>query len=196
MSTIASLNKKNMRRGTLYLVVGPSGAGKDSLIDGAKSVLVGDERYVFPRRYITRPAEAGGENHIPVSSDLFDFMLKNGEMLLHWDAHGLRYGVSMSVEIDLRLGRNVILNVSRTVVDMARSSLAPIKVLYVTVSDDVLAERLRGRGREDESDIARRVARAQEYRLEGSDVHEIDNGGSLSQGISAFLEAIGSKIST
>jgi len=181
------------QRGTLYLVVGPSGAGKDSLIDGANAALGRDRRYVFPRRYITRSAEAGGEDHIPLSESMFEEMLGRGDMLLEWRAHNLRYGVPIVVNEYLTRGRNVVLNVSRTVVDDARTNFAPVRVLYVTVSDDVLAQRLRGRGRETERDIERRVARAREYELTGEDVVHIDNGGQLEASVSVFVAAIGAE---
>ncbi|MEG3620120.1 phosphonate metabolism protein/1,5-bisphosphokinase (PRPP-forming) PhnN [Magnetovibrio sp. PR-2] len=181
------------QRGTLYLVVGPSGAGKDSLIDGAKAELVGNGQYVFPRRYITRPADAGGEDHIPVATEMFETMLQRGDMVLEWHAHKLRYGVPAAVQDHLEQGRNVVVNVSRTVVEEARQQLQPMKVLYINVSEDILAERLKARGRESASDIKRRVERAQAYQLDGEDVIMIDNGGALESSISTFLTAINVK---
>ena len=179
------------QRGTLFLVVGPSGAGKDSLIDGAKAALVGNGQYVFPRRYITRPADAGGEDHIPVSTEMFETMNGRGDMLLEWYAHKLRYGFPVAVQDHLGQGRNVIVNVSRTVVDEARIKLQPMKVLYINVAENILAERLKARGRESASDIKRRVERAQAYQLDGEDVIMIDNGGVLDASIASFLGAIG-----
>jgi phosphonate metabolism protein PhnN/1,5-bisphosphokinase (PRPP-forming) len=178
-------------RGTLFLVVGPSGAGKDSLIDGAKAALGGNEKFVFPKRYVTRPSGAGGEDHIPVTEASFEALLQRGDMLLHWDAHNLRYGVPIAMGECLNNGMNVIVNVSRTVVDLARERFSPVVILYVTVSDDVLAQRLQMRGRETMADIQKRVARAQEYRITGEDVRMIDNGGALDVSITTFLQAIG-----
>ena len=52
-----------MQTGVLVLVVGPSGAGKDTLMDAARAGLAADPRYRFARRLITRPAMAGAEDH-------------------------------------------------------------------------------------------------------------------------------------
>jgi len=178
------------KRGTLYLVVGPSGAGKDSLIDGAKAALEDAGHHVFPRRYITRPAEAGGEEHIPVSNEMFETLLEGKEMVLSWETHGLRYGVPQAICEHLAEGRSIILNVSRTVVDQACKILAPVKVLYITVPDDVLAKRLRQRARESEADIQKRIARARAHLITGEHVHMIDNSGLLEDAITDFIHAI------
>ena len=53
-------SKLAMSPGILFFVVGPSGAGKDSLIEGARSI---GEPFVFARRVITRPAGSAGEDH-------------------------------------------------------------------------------------------------------------------------------------
>ena len=178
------------QRGTLFLVVGPSGAGKDSLIDGAKAALHGDPGYVFPRRYITRPIDAGGEDHIPLSEDAFETMKTRGGMILSWQAHKLQYGVPSTAGQHLERGRNVIVNVSRTVVDEAREYFAPVKVLYISVDEETLSKRLKARGRESASDIKRRVQRAGEYAIDGTDVVHIDNGGELEHAVSQFIAAV------
>ena len=90
-------------KGTLFLVVGPSGVGKDTLLDGAREVLGGYTFYRFCQRYITRDAAAGGEDYLPVSETEFSAMLDQGAFFHHWDAHGLRYGVPKDVLDDLDL---------------------------------------------------------------------------------------------
>ena len=80
-------------RGTLFLLVGPSGAGKDTLIDGARQTLAADKRFVFARRVITRPESAGGEDHEEVSQGEFERRIMHGQFLLHWTAHGLGYAL-------------------------------------------------------------------------------------------------------
>lgn len=148
-------------RGTLFLVVGPSGSGKDTLLNGARAALRMDAGFIFPQRVITRPSDAGGEDHIAVTAEEFEARRRAGAFTLHWTANGHAYGVPNDIERDLDAGRSVVVNVSRTVIDEARVRLAPVRVILLTVSDDVLAQRLAARGRESRGEIEARLARAQ-----------------------------------
>lgn len=179
------------RRGMLYLVVGPSGAGKDTLIAGAQVALAGDPRFAFPRRVITRPREAGGEDHEPASAEAFAAAEAAGAFALAWDAHGQRYGIPRRIEADLAAGRQVIVNVSRAAIAAARRRYGPVRVIVVTAPADVLARRLARRGRETAPEIAERLARIAAAPIEQPDVVEIDNSGSVAEGVGAFLAALG-----
>ncbi|HVM81880.1 MAG TPA: phosphonate metabolism protein/1,5-bisphosphokinase (PRPP-forming) PhnN, partial [Stellaceae bacterium] len=145
------------RRGTLILVVGPSGAGKDTLIEGARDALAGDRRFLFPRRVITRPAEAGGEEHEAMSSVEFAAAEAAGAFALSWGAHGLRYGIPSGIDAELARGRHVVVNVSRSILAEARRRYRPLAIVEVTAPVEVLAERLAARGREGAADIAQRL---------------------------------------
>lgn len=143
----------------LVLVVGPSGAGKDTLLAGARSALGEDGRFRFVRRAITRPAEAGGEPHESVTEAEFDERLAAGRFALHWRAHGLQYGIPTDIADDLAQGRVVVANLSRAVIAEAAQQFR-VRVVEVTAPPDLLARRLAARGREDADDLARRLARA------------------------------------
>jgi phosphonate metabolism protein PhnN/1,5-bisphosphokinase (PRPP-forming) len=143
----------------LVLVVGPSGAGKDTLLDAARQTLGDDPRFRFVRREITRPARAGGEAHIAVDFPSYAARREAGLYALHWEAHGLGYGIPADFADDLAAGRIVIASVSRTVIAKAAERF-PVRVLEITAPASVLAERLRERGRESEADIAMRLVRA------------------------------------
>ncbi len=177
-------------RGTLFLVVGPSGVGKDSLIDIARARLADDTKFHFPTRAITRPAEAGGEAHRALTEGAFEAESQDGAFALEWRAHGLRYGVPASIEEALAAGRSVVVNVSRGILDDARSRYEKLRVLSIVTNADALTERLRNRGRETEEEIAGRVARATAYDVSGSDVLTIDNSTDLSAAEAAFVAAL------
>ncbi|HBN48083.1 MAG TPA: phosphonate metabolism protein/1,5-bisphosphokinase (PRPP-forming) PhnN, partial [Thalassospira sp.] len=94
--------------GLLILVVGPSGVGKDTLLDAARARLHDDETILFPRRCITRPAGSVGEIHIPVRAEDFASMAKQGAFLLSWRAHNLCYGIPNHVQNDVANGKIVV----------------------------------------------------------------------------------------
>lgn len=173
----------------LILVVGPSGAGKDSLMEGARRHLSGDPGFHFARRVVTRPALAGAEDHDSLTLSAFEMQEAAGGFLLSWRAHGLAYGVPAALSRLRGEGRAVVVNVSRTVVDAARARLRPVGVVVVTAPADVLAARLAGRGREDGSDIAHRLKRAAPVPT-GPDVRVVVNDGGLGHGVQTFLRAL------
>jgi len=174
-------------RGILYLVVGPSGAGKDSVIDGARAAFEDDRRLVFCRRLITRPREAGGEDHEAVGEADFEVMRAAGRFSLCWRAHGLGYALPLAIEGDLADGRSVVANVSRTVIDDARRRLGPVRVIHVTAPPAVLARRLAARGRESAADIEERLRRGGLTAPRGADVEVIVNDGPLERAVERFV---------
>ena len=138
----------------LVLVVGPSGAGKDTLLNAARRALTDDIRFRFVRRVITRPAHAGGEDHEAVSEA--EFVTR--DFALQWAAHGLRYGIPIDVAEDIARGVTAVANVSRSVVAEAAERF-PVQVIEVTAPPELLAARLATRGREKPADTAARLAR-------------------------------------
>ena len=141
--------------GTLFLVVGPSGAGKDTLLDGARQAMADDDEYIFAHRTITRPEDAGGEAHEAVNLSEFEKRAEAGGFLAHWGAHGLRYGISATLLDDLTSGRHVLANISRGAIDQIAERYDKLVVLEVTAPRDVLAARLAARGRESGRHLAR-----------------------------------------
>jgi len=172
----------------LVLIVGPSGAGKDTLLDAARDALAGDPRVVFARRCITRPADAGGEAHEALDEAAFEERRAAGGFVLWWRAHGLSYGIPATVEADLAAGRVVIASVSRAVIAEAARRY-PVRVVEITAPPAVLASRLARRRREDADGIAERLAR--EVALPGGvEVVRVMNDGSVEQGAARLLDAI------
>jgi ribose 1,5-bisphosphokinase len=144
--------------GKLVLVVGPSGAGKDTLLGLARSACADDSSIVFARRVVTREASSAEDNE-QMSADAFREAQARGAFAIHWEAHGHAYGLPRSIEDDIRAGRTVVANVSRTVVSALRHAFANVVVVAITAPEDVLATRLAMRKRGSDGNIAQRLAR-------------------------------------
>ncbi|CAH1653847.1 Ribose 1,5-bisphosphate phosphokinase PhnN [Hyphomicrobiales bacterium] len=183
-----SAPRERIGPGRLVLVVGPSGAGKDSVLRGARERLAGDARYVFPRRSVTRPPSAD-EDNLSLNEDAFVALIDADAFALHWRAHGHRYGVPRAIDTALAQGATVICNVSRTVLDAARLRYRHVTVVGITASRDVLAARIFGRARESENEATKRLDRAVALPTVHVDV-EIDNGGALEDAITAFVTVV------
>ena len=183
-------------RGMLVLVVGPSGAGKDSLIAGARRKFVASTAVVFPRRTITRP-ESPGEDHLPVGRVAFKRLEAAGGFLLSWQAHGLSYGIPASTAGDLAAGRVVVVNASREIVARACELWPTVRIVHVAVDLDVLRARLVARGRETGADIDKRVARAARQMTLPQDITDrIDNSGRLATAVRRFNALIAGYVAT
>ena len=111
--------------GRLVLVVGPSGAGKDTLIAGARAACRDDATVVFPRRVVTRPASNFEDNDF-VSKSAFEQAAAKGAFAFWWSAHGHDYGIPLAIDFDIESGRTVVCNVSRTMVDVVRKRYAHV----------------------------------------------------------------------
>jgi ribose 1,5-bisphosphokinase len=144
--------------GALVVVVGPSGAGKDTLIGLARTLCADDPRIVFPRRIVTRPASEA-EPHDSATPFEFDAAVAQRAYAFWWEAHGLKYALSGAIDSELRTGNTVVCNVSRAVVRELRERYAHLTVVMVTAPKDVLVARLAARGRETGGDVAERLGR-------------------------------------
>lgn len=176
-------------RGTLFLVVGPSGAGKDSLIAAVQATLAAETGFVFPRRTISRPADGSGESHDTVSEAEFERRRRDGQFLLAWRAHDTLYGIPVAADDALRRGDKVVANVSRTVIGEARQRLAPVRIILVTAPLGVLAHRIRSRSRSGDQ-VEERLARAAMSMPTGPDVVTVMNDGRLESAVALFLGAL------
>lgn len=177
-----------MTRGRLIAVVGPSGVGKDTLMRALIEARPGLRR---ARRVITRAPDPEGEGHEAVSDAEFDARLKEGGFALHWRAHGLRYGVPLGICLDLAGGRDLLVNLSRTVLSEAQARFQPFVILHLTAAPQVLAARLAARGRETPQDITERLTGADMALPEGvGPVVTLDTDAPLPRLTKAALKAI------
>ncbi len=172
----------------LILIVGPSGAGKDTLLNGVRDLLGEHPGIRFVRRVITRPGDLGEEAHESVSKQEFALREAAGDFALSWRAHGLHYGIPADIAQDLAKGRTVVANVSRAVVAEAAEQF-PVTVVEITAPAALLEQRLAARGREDAGDVARRLSRAIELPLPVAR-ERVMNDGSPEQGTRKLLATI------
>ncbi|WP_208642200.1 phosphonate metabolism protein/1,5-bisphosphokinase (PRPP-forming) PhnN [Methylobacterium terrae] len=145
--------------GGFVLVVGPSGAGKDTLLRLAREALAGDPRYVFPRRLVTRPPSIHEDNEA-IGEEEFAKGEAEGRFALSWRAHTLGYALPASSAALALDGHVVVCNVSRRVVAEARRRLPGVTVVEVTAPPEVLAARLAARGRPEDGDLGARLSRS------------------------------------
>ena len=181
---------KDPKRGTIVLVVGPSGSGKDSILSGAETALKSDEDFFFPRRDITRPANLGHEPYQALSLETFEDRKARGAYSLSWPAHGLWYGIPGTIETHLDDGRHVIVNVSRGVIPEVRQRLQPAIIVSIEVSHELLRARLQGRNRESDADIEARLERAAAFQIDGPDVVRLRNDSSLEIAVGSFVAVL------
>lgn len=174
--------------GKLVLVVGPSGAGKDSVIASLRAELErrGDQGFVFPTRIVTRSAHAS-EAHTSISQAAFDAGAASGAFALWWLAHGLAYAISSEIDDVIRAGRTVVVNTSRAVVPTARRRYGNVHVVLIDAPLAMRAERLAARGRETRAEIEARLARAVAVFDPGDADVIIDNSGSLDDAAARLL---------
>ncbi len=149
----------------LIYLMGASGSGKDTLLRHLRTTLQPDEPVLIAHRYITRPSSAD-ESSVALSNTEFQRRIDLGCFALHWHSHGLHYGIG--VEIDTWLAGNavVIINGSRAHLALAHARYPYLTAIEVTTHPDVLAARLRQRGRETAAQIQARLEKAvQPYRI-------------------------------
>lgn len=173
--------------GRLVYVIGPSGAGKDSIIGYARRRL-GADRHVFARRHITRTAGSGGEDHIAITHADFERDCAAGRFVLSWRGNGHGYGVRAEIDLWLASGRHVILNGSRAYLPNAATRYPSLLPVLIAIDPAVLRRRLAARGRETSAEIEARIQRAMELNaIDHPGLAVIANNGPLAEAGEAFV---------
>ncbi len=182
--------------GLLVYLVGPSGAGKDSLLEAARQHFAAKEislpytSLCFARRYITRPAKAGNEDHIELSIEEFLARSKGGDFVMEWHRHGLSYGIGREILPILEQGGLVVMNGSRAYAAEAIALVAPLLLVEVKVQPEVLRRRLELRGRESKEAIEARLRQAEIPLPKGAPHLCIDNSGSVELAQQSFINIL------
>ncbi|CRM18133.1 MULTISPECIES: phosphonate metabolism protein/1,5-bisphosphokinase (PRPP-forming) PhnN [unclassified Pseudomonas] len=177
--------------GRLIYLIGPSGSGKDSLLDAARPRLAERGCHIV-RRVITRSAEAVGEAARGVSPERFAAMQAESAFALSWQANGLSYGIPKAIDDWLAAGHDVLVNGSRAHLAQTRERYPTSLVLLLTVDQAVLRQRLIARGREALADIEARLARNAQFTAElidgnGAGLFLLDNSGPLEHTVERLL---------
>lgn len=155
--------------GKLIWLVGASGSGKDSLLAALRQRE--NTQLLVAHRYITRPFNAGSENHIALSKQEFFNRAERQLFALSWHANNNYYGIGIEIDLWLHAGFDVVANGSRAHLPQ--------------VTPEVLRQRLEQRGRESETEIALRLERAARYTP--TDCLTLNNNGSLGQSVEQFF---------
>lgn len=147
----------------LYFLVGPSGVGKDSVLEEIKyRNITQNPPLIVADRFITRNVREGDDNHIAISEGSFKAKKSNHQFLFDWESHGFKYGIDIQALDYLEDGFNVIVNGSRAYITQAKNIVSDIEIIWLSVSQNVLRDRLFARARESEIEIEARLKRAQE----------------------------------
>jgi ribose 1,5-bisphosphokinase len=144
----------------LFYVIGPSGVGKDTLLHYARENIPPGTQVVFAHRYITRPADAGGENHIALNANEFARRSQKGCFAMQWHSHNRWYGIGIEIDQWLANGLSVVVNGSRAYLDEAVKKYSELIPVLISVNPETLYGRLTARGRETQKEIEQRLARA------------------------------------
>lgn len=179
-----------MTPGRLIYLMGPSGSGKDSVLQAASAPLAARNCRIV-RRVITRSAEARGEEAHSVSVEEFSRLEASGAFAMSWRANGLHYGIPREIDAWLAAGHDVLVNGSRKYLGEARRRYPQLIAVLLKVSPDVLRQRLLKRGRESLVEIEERLARNSHFAdgLPGPLV-ELDNSVSLDITVNHLLQLI------
>ncbi|MCP4316060.1 MAG: phosphonate metabolism protein/1,5-bisphosphokinase (PRPP-forming) PhnN [Hyphomicrobiales bacterium] len=191
MAADTSLRKNSPVEGGAFIaVVGPSGAGKDTLMNFAREALAGRKGVFFVRRVITRPVDGAAEDHTPSTFEEFDRNARDGQFAFHWDAHGLKYGLPSDIDDRIRAGECAVCNGSRAVLQGLSERYANFLVVSITASPQVLVSRLALRGRESTAEIRERLERSAGLQTQWPGAVVVDNSGSVEAAGNELVAAI------
>lgn len=174
----------------LVYVMGPSGVGKDSVMGWLKAQAPAGPVVHFARRTVTRPGDAGGEDHEALGVETFEQQKQADAFALHWQANGLHYGVRHGQLEPLRRGQWVLVNGSRGHLPQALRAYPDMTVVHITAQPDTVRRRLLERGRETADEVEARLQRALAF-VAPPGAHRIANDGPLQDAGLALLQILG-----
>lgn len=183
------------QKGIFIAVVGPSGAGKDTLLTRTADQLRDCHNISFARRIITRQSDGLTEDHDSLDTPSFLAAENRGAFCLRWEAHGLLYGLPKSVLEDFASGHIVVANMSRRALETAAQLFGAIDLIEITARPELLVKRLAARGRETPDEIRSRVKRQAAMTIPGNTTEflTIDNSGDVSVAVDELSQHLRSR---
>ena len=161
------------RAGQLFVLSGPSGVGKGTLIKRLRQQHPELQLSISATTRQPRTGEVDGEHYYFVSSEQFQKMVRRGELLEWAQFAGNYYGTPKApIEAAIALGRKVILEIELQGARQVRESFPAAKQIFIAPPNEAaLEERIRNRGQETEAAIAKRL---QQAKVELAAAHEFD----------------------
>jgi guanylate kinase len=148
----------------VFVITGPSGVGKGTLIRGLMERLPELELSVSATTRSRRPGEQDGADYHFLSPEEFDRRIAAGDFVEHADYAGRRYGTLRS-ELDRRVGAGVpvVLEIEVQGARQVREAMpGAVQVFIAPPSLEALRTRLVGRGTDDQQEVERRLRVAEE----------------------------------
>ena len=176
----------------IILIVGPSGAGKDSLLKICRQAFYDCQDILFLPRYVTRMPDDNEQNYF-VDQAGFNMLKNNGFFFIDWQAHGNSYGIILD-PLMKKDRHAVIISVSRTVIDAFEKVFDDVSTIFITAPDDVLRDRLADRNRESGEARDSRLARAN-LQPEARNLFCFENAGMLEETAPKFIELMANILS-
>lgn len=167
--------------GTVFVIVGPSGSGKDTLINWLRAELQDRREIQFVRRIVTRPSDKGHEDHDTMELAQFLSAKEAGAFATTWQAHDLHYAIPASAKDHVDQGGLAILNGARRALGQLEAAFARLQIIHLDVDPAILAGRLTNRGRNSDTNLSARLAQQKLYFQAKTPIIHVTNDGPVEE---------------
>jgi guanylate kinase len=178
----------------LVVISGPSGVGKDSLVERMKARGIPFHFVVTSTSREPRPGEVEGVDYYFVSREAFQAMIAQGELLEHALVYGQYKGIpKRQIREALASGQDVLMRLDvQGAATIRRLIPGAILIFLAAASEEELIERLRQRRTESEEQLQQRIetARQEMDRLPEFDYRVVNEADALDEAVNRVLEII------